>query len=233
VKKTIVISSLLFVVSVVYLQAKFLHSSFIGFSNYTQIQNNIYLDNEFTQKEIEDIKSLIYNAKKRIETTFGELQSTPTIIVSKTKQHTLKYGNRVGLTYISPIGSFVVIGDKGINIDVIAHELLHAETAYRLGYFTRQFKFPVWIDEGMSMQVDYRKKYIVDTLSSKEIQRVQTLKSVDSFFGHDAKQVIKNYQGAKYVMAKFLQQNPQINVFELLQEFKEGKEIEELFYIKM
>lgn len=229
--KKIVVFVVLFVVGVSYLPAKFFNTLHIDYSNFKQIEKNIYMDNSFKETEIENLKTLFLNAQKRIENRFGKLLSTPIIIVSKTEENSLKFGNSVGLTYVSPFNNYVVIGDKGLNIDVIAHEILHAETAHRLGYMTRQFKFPVWVDEGISMQVDYRKKYIVDTLSSKEIQRIQTLESVKLFFGHDAQQVVKNYQGAKYVMAQFLEQNPQVDVFELLQEFKDGKKIEELFII--
>jgi len=231
-KKVIITAILLFILSIVYLQAKFINSVAIGFSNFNQIEKNIYIDNSFKKIEIQNIKSLLINAKKRIEDKFGKLISNPVIIICKTKEKSLKYGNSVGLAYISPINNYVVIGYKGLNIDVIAHELLHAETAYRLGYITRQFKFPIWIDEGISMQVDYRKKYNVDILSDSEIKRIQTLNSVNLFFSNEKQQLIKNYQGSKYVVAKILRQYPDKNLFTLLQEIKNGKSIEELFSIK-
>lgn len=227
--RKIVSFTLLLLLSIGYLQAKVFNTFLVGYSDFNQIENNLYIDSSFTQIEVENIKVLISDAKQRIENKFGKLISQPVVIISKTEKNSLKYGNKVGLTYITPFDNYVVIGYEGLNVDVIAHKLLHAEIAHRLGYFTRQFKFPTWIDEGISMQVDYRKKYLVDTLSFQELQRIQTLDSVDSFFGNTPQQVVKNYQGAKYLMAKILQQNPNKNVFDLLQEFKEGKEIEELF----
>jgi len=232
VKKNIFFVVLL-VFGVSYLPAKFLNSLVIEYSNFQQIEQNIYIDSNFEKSEVQNLKTLILDVKQRINNKFGELLSSPVVIISKIKEESLKCGNSVGLSYISPFKDYVVIGYKGLNIDVIAHELLHVETAYRLGYITRQFKFPIWVDEGISMQVDYRKKYDLEILNKNEIKRIQTLNSVNSFFGQDQQQVVKNYQGAKYVMAKILQQYPNRSLFKLLQEIKDGKKIEEVFYLKL
>jgi len=230
--KKIITFVLLFILGISYLPAKFLNCLVIDYSNFHQIEKNIYLESSFEKTEVQKVKTLLLDAKARIKNKFGELVSNPVVIISKTEENSLKYGNSVGLAYISPLKDYVVIGYKGLNIDVIAHELLHAETAHRLGYITRQFEFPIWADEGISMQVDYRKKYDVDILNKDEIKRIQSLNSVSSFFSHDKEESIKNYQGAKYVMTKILKQYPNKNLFKLLQEIKDGKNIEEVFYLQ-
>jgi len=160
--------------SIAFLYANFIRCIMIDFSDFKKIEKNIYTENIFTDNENKYIQSLITNAKRRIINKFGKLSSNPTIIIIKDHDTSLKYStNLYGNTYISPWGNYVVIGSKGHSIDIIAHELLHAEVAKRLGYIIRQFKFPVWLDEGIGMQVDYRKRYIVNSINNSEISRIQ------------------------------------------------------------
>ena len=64
--------------------------------------------------------------------------------------------NRVGRTYQTPLGAYVIFGPDGIkSVDVIAHEIAHAELAKRLGYKAVN-KLPDWFDEGLALQVDNR-----------------------------------------------------------------------------
>ena len=50
----------------------------------------------------------------------------------------------------------VVLDLAHFSIDVTAHELVHAELAQRLGFWTRTVKLPVWFDEGIAVQLDRR-----------------------------------------------------------------------------
>ena len=105
-------------------------------------------------------KQLLQEAKDRIEAKFGIMQSEPVIVFFE-KQDSFwplqlnKYGSA------SFLGSktCVVIGPKGQNVDVIAHELMHAETEHRVGYWRRWLEVPIWFDEGLAMQVDHRERY--------------------------------------------------------------------------
>ena len=72
-----------------------------------------------------------------------------------------------GQTRFAPgLPSVVLIGPKGMNEDVIAHELVHAELASRLGVIKRQLKVPIWVDEGLAMQVDHRLDYNAEALAA-------------------------------------------------------------------
>lgn len=216
-----------------FLYANFIRCTMIDFSDFKKIEKDIYVENIFTDNENKHIQSLIINAKKRIANKFGELSSNPTIIIIKDSDTSLKYStNLYGNTHISPWGNYVVIGSKGHNINIIAHELLHAEVAKRLGYFIKQFQFPVWLDEGIGMQVDYRERYIVKSINNSEIIRIQTLNNVGSFWTNSKEVTIKNYQGAKYVVDKILNKYPEKELFALLLKIKNGSDIKDIISIK-
>ncbi len=228
--KIIILAILL---STTFVYANFIRCAMINFSNFKKIEKNLYVENTFKDSEHKHIQSLITDAKVRIADKFGKLSSNPTIIIAKNPDTTLKYStNLYANTYTSPWGNYVIIGSKGHSVDVIAHELLHAEVSKRLGYFTKLFQFPVWLDEGIGMQVDYRKRYNISSISDSEIIRVQTLNSVSSFWTNSKKQTIKNYQGAKYVVYKILAQYPEKELFSLLLKVKNGENIKDIFSLK-
>ncbi len=229
----VIIIILAILLGTTFLYANIIRCTMINFSDFKKIKENIYVENIFTDNENKHIQFLITNAKKRIINKFGELSSNPTIIIIKDSNTSLKYStNLFGNTRISPWGNYVVIGSKGHSIDVIAHELLHAEVGKRLGYFIRQFKFPVWLEEGIGMQVDYREQYIVKPINNSEIIRIQTLSSVDLFWTNSKEKNIKNYQGAKYVVDKILNKYPEKELFALLLKIKNGSDIKDIFSIK-
>lgn len=57
--------------------------------------------------------------------------------------------------------SYVVISPNGLDVDVTAHELTHAELHYRLydGKILPKTILPIWFDEGVATQNDYRERY--------------------------------------------------------------------------
>ena len=57
-----------------------------------------------------------------------------------------------------------IIGPKGMNIDVVAHEWMHSEIAHQSGFITRNYRLPTWFDEGLAMQVDFRPEFSLPEL---------------------------------------------------------------------
>ena len=212
----------------------------VNFSNFTSISKNCYIDSEIEEKNHKHIQSLIDNAKQRIIDKFGSFESNPIIIVTGTQKSAKEYGtNDFGSTVVLPWNQYVVFGPKGHNIDVMAHELLHAEIGHRLGYFIRQFKLPVWLDEGIAMQVDYRKKYDIDikSINSSELKRVKSISkrpilNPNHFWSGGEKQVVKNYQISKALVSEILNQDLNKSLYSMLKKVKEGKEFEDVFSIQ-
>ncbi len=215
------------------LSSSLLHSSIIKrmtveFSDFVLISKNIYVDPKISESEYKNIVSLINDAKQRIIDRFGSFKSTPIIIFTNSSKMAKEYGtNDFGSAIRLPWNQYVVFGPKGQNIDIVAHELLHAEVGDRLGYITTQFKLPVWIDEGVAMQVDYRKKYLIDfsSINQNEIDRVTStgtsqIININPFFSDTREQIIRNYQISKALITKILKQYSNSPIYEMLNRAK-------------
>ncbi len=63
--------------------------------------------------------------------------------------------NRSQAKALSILGTHIVVGPSGINIDVLAHELSHVEIVARVGYWQWR-RISNRFDEGLAVQADYR-----------------------------------------------------------------------------
>lgn len=239
-KKFVLLSLLFFTLSSSLLYSSIIKRMSVQFSDFILISKNIYVDPQMKKTEYAHIISLVHKAKQRIVDKFGSFKSTPVIIFTSSSKMAKKYGtNDFGSAVRLPWGQYVVFGSKGQNIDIIAHELLHSEIGHRLGYVTTQFKLPVWIDEGVAMQVDYRKKYLINfnSLNQDEIDKVistgtSQIINVNHFFSGTKEQVIKNYQISKVLITKILNQNSNLSLYEMLDKAKNGEKFEDVFSIQ-
>ena len=102
--------------------------------------------------------SAIEEARTRVQAFVGTLSATPWIICQRRSALGLDISH--GTTRFAPfLSPFVVVGPFGVNVDVIAHELMHAEIAARTSALLRTYRVPTWFDEGLAMQLDRRSDY--------------------------------------------------------------------------
>ena len=122
--------------------------------------------------------------------------------------HPVSYGS----THFSPLGHpMVVIGPKGSNIDVVAHELAHALQFKSVGFISFETAYPTWFIEGHAMQMDYRPAYgregLCALLEGLGQPTLETLMDPGQFY--DGKgvegQVTLNYAFAKAVVQDFIE----------------------------
>lgn len=59
---------------------------------------------------------------------------------------------------------YIVVSTEFLNVNVVAHEMTHAEVPTRIfkSKFWYQSLIPTWFDEGIELQNDYRPKYNED-----------------------------------------------------------------------
>ena len=164
----------------------------------------------------------------RIGETFGALESAPRVIFfDDSRAYWPLFPNEYGSTiFVGPV-SCVVIGPKGQNVDVVSHELMHAELARRVGYFKRLMEIPAWFDEGLAMQVDYRAKYADP--ASRQTEFVTDMTTASGFYVAGDETLSLHYSAAKHEVAKILSQIGVDNAFAGLDAVKNGAKFDDIF----
>lgn len=222
--KTIVALVVITVLSMAYFQRHILASMTVMMTDYVEISPNLYVDSLFSTSEQKHIIATFNNAQNRVSTQYGALTSTPVIIVASNSTRAKKFGVVApvpGTTNVVPWGQYIALSDRGHNIDVMAHELVHTETAHRLGYIKWMLALPVWFKEGIAMQVDHRKKY---RIVEDGLPAIATLESADNFYSGN---ITLNYVAAKSEIATWLSADH--NLYAFLEKIKAGENFTQLY----
>jgi len=155
----------------------------------------------------------------RIERLFGKPRARPYIVyLSKADALWPLAFNSFGSTSFLPGRSCIVLGPDGSNVDVLAHELVHAEIADRVGYWRRWISVPVWFDEGAGMQVDQRPAFAAKW--SPRTPSIINRTTAKLFFGVPPGQLTENYQNAKLVVADWLNRTGPSRFYDRLDEIR-------------
>lgn len=100
----------------------------------------------------------VTKAEERIVKLFGAMRASPWVYCLAAPAYGLDVSHgSTRFTVFFP--AIAVIGPKGHNTEVIAHEIAHAEMSARTGPLLRTYKIPTWFDEGLAMRVDHRIAY--------------------------------------------------------------------------
>lgn len=224
--KKVLIGLLLVVVFTLVKNSHVIACAIVSESEFQKVGENIYIDLNFTEKERTDIAEIVREAESRVEVTFGRSIASPKVILVSDVDLAAKYGaNPTGATHRPPFVQYVVIGPEGINVDVVAHELTHAEIGARLSYWQRLTALPVWFDEGMALMVDYRRPYLPINISllKEEIDNVKRNFYGFQFFGSE--NTFKNYQASRMAVVHI---DPK-DLYSGLDRVQNGEDIEYVF----
>ena len=221
--------------------AGFTHSNivrctFIGFSDHRHLGDGVYASSAIDRGEDKAILTMIDQARTRISHHFGQPIAKPTIIIVSGHEQAARFGLGAapGTVLIAPWGNYVLLNHQSANLDVAAHELVHAEIAHRLGYFDRARKFPTWLDEGIALQVDYRPEYaLLFKVDNEELERVLSLQSPRQFWSDDTALTIQNYRSSKAaVNMTFFKKDMQSSLYPLLDKISDGADVQSLLGVR-
>lgn len=221
-------------------------------------QANIYVNPKMNEEERENIILLYQKSRLRIDSLFGSTTSKPFILAGNTNEVMHLFGNSnsknqgkikvpktaTGMTYLTPFGSYIILSPNGTNINVLSHELCHAELLERIGWQTRRQKVPIWFDEGLAMLVDKRFEYWTvlqkdwKTLTDSETLKnngfnnstpsdslnfstlsLQNLQTTEQFFTQDAQ---LHYFLAQQEVSRWYNEKGQKGLLELIDNLKES-----------
>jgi len=225
----------MFFVYAAYKYSRIFWCATVGFSNFNEVENNIFIDSALENSESERLLILINQAKSRITNQYGIMASSPVIIVVDSQINHNRYGLGPGRqtvrAYITPWGKYLVISSRTQDIDLLAHEYCHIEIAEQLGYLVFKTKLPVWLDEGLAMQVDYREGFRIENqpINPIEINRVKTLDRSCDFFTRNGEQTNRNIIAAKAAVYEILDQHSKMSLYDLFSKVRNGKDIADAY----
>ncbi len=230
--KIILISCVLIFATLAFAYSDTVRASTIGFSDYRQIEPKLYVSSSIELNKDNQILTLLQDAKSRITQHLIDVTATPTIIAvnGSREAEQFKLNGAPGKVLIAPWDNYLILDLERANLDVVAHEFVHAEIAERLGYIQRMRKMPTWLDEGIALQIDYRPRYQQPgEISNEEFERITRLNSPKSFWNGSREHIITNYQSAKAAVERSVLPIIEEHGLEyILDEIKNGKSVTEL-----
>lgn len=203
--------------------------------DYTDFKKDgsLYFNPNIQQNKIDTLKSLINIASSRMEEFWGQKKCNPKFIYCDNLKDFKKYGSPYlvpAVTHLK-LGSYIVISNEGIDLDIIAHEMTHAEFYERIGFYNWSFKIPKWFDEGLAMQNDYRDYYSEDTLKARSgnynnLPDIKNFKKDNQFNDGSREQIMLNYMTAKHLLRNWYSKK---KLEKLIKDLNSGKSFEQAF----
>ncbi|MES2818759.1 MAG: hypothetical protein V4812_07250 [Pseudomonadota bacterium] len=200
----------------------------VEFSGFEAVSDGVFADRDSSPQQRRQIAELLSAARSRITQTFGAPRAEPLVVFYDAADGIGPFRlNGYGSAEFFGDRACVLVGPKGRNVDVIAHELMHAELFERVGYWRRFREVPIWFDEGVAMQVDHRAQYDFSDPSSVEVSQVRQLESVRQFVAGDEQQLTWNYAAAKREVVQWLAQVGERNLYRRLDRIGAGEAFNE------
>lgn len=208
-------------------------SILIDYSDFKK-DGRLYFNKNTPQNMVDTLKSLTEIASNRVAEFWGQKICNPKIIYCESEEDFKKYGSPYQIPALTHIkfGSCIVISSEGIDLDIIAHEISHAEFFERIGFYNWSFKIPRWFDEGLAMQNDNRAYYSEDTLklksnNYKNLPDIKKLKSGKQFSEEGShEQIMLNIMTAKHEVKNWYTKE---KLDKLIKDINSGKTFEEAF----
>lgn len=234
----IAIIIVLMVATVVFLQYTSLgYRISIPYRNFSEAQANIYIENSYSGDKEEAIK-IVNEAKSRVSDFWGNVESSPMIIITDNQNTIAKLGGDHDTSTIAlfRVHSYIAVSDEYLNADVIAHELTHAELHTRIykGKFLPHNLVPTWFDEGVALQNDYRDRYSDDawteiTNGGSDILPLDGMDTAEEFYAGDKDDRMFRYVISRHEVKSWLEKNGVDKLIELLDDVNDGGSFNELY----
>ena len=203
--------------------------------SFEKLADNIYVNkgNSLSQNEI---LSLYEQAKERDSAFYGELQSLDDIIIILCDDP--KISSKIGekdtiTTYGRKTKSYICISNEYFNIDILSHELTHAELHTRLTKDALE-KLPVWFNEGLATQNDYREKYseeewVKQTNNGEKALPLEDMDTSSEFYAGTYEEKQFRYMNAKHEVAEWMAAHGQEGLIDLIERLNTGEEFDSIY----
>ena len=203
-------------------------------SSFEKVSDHIYANKNYSGN-IKEAIQLTEEALERDRAFFGELQCTETtktivIICDDDKLLSKLGGDHDTITSFDPKKNYISVSDEYLNIDIIAHELTHAELHTRLNMNALK-RIPTWFDEGLATQNDYREQYgleawIEQTDNGKNALPLEDMDTGSEFYAGTVEDRRFRYLNAKHEVGIWMDTHQQKGLLELFDKLNNGEDFD-------
>ncbi|MCR4787478.1 MAG: hypothetical protein K5888_02725 [Lachnospiraceae bacterium] len=198
-------------------------------SAFTEIASHVYINRDYAGDQ-QELLEMIEQAKDRVRTFFGDVrfQDETIFIICDDEKLTRKLGEDHGtvIFYFPSETHYICISDEYLELDILAHEITHAELHTRLSA-EAQKAIPTWFDEGIALQNDYREKYseaqwTQQTDNGKNAVALEDMDTPAEFYAGEAKDRRFRYLNAKHELDLWMTIHGQYGLLELFDKLNDG-----------
>lgn len=198
-------------------------------ASFTEIDEHVFV-NKNNSMNSEEILSLIGQAKERDEAFFGELHFTDDtyFIFCDDEKLIGKLGEDHAAVTPSVLlkKHYICISDDYLDLDILAHEITHAELHTRLSRSALK-RIPTWFDEGLATQNDYREMYseeqwVSQTDNGNKAVAPEDMDTPQEFYAGEKEDRRFRYLNAKHEVSVWMKAHGQQGLLELIDKLNDG-----------
>ena len=202
-------------------------------ASFENISDNVYVNHDYAGNR-DEIAGLIDEAKTRVADFYGSLtcpDHTVIMICDDEKLLAKLGGDHDTQTVLFPVKkSYISISAEYLNVDVLAHELTHAELKERLSDSALR-KIPTWFDEGTALQNDCREQYgpaawAEQTDNGKYTVAHEDMDTAAEFYSGTKEDRRFRYINAKHDVAEWLENHGMQGFMNLIDRLNSGEDFD-------
>ncbi len=200
-------------------------------ASFEKISDTVFVNRNYAGNR-DDIAVLIDEAIARDTDFFGSLvcrDHTVIIICDDEKLLAKLGGDHDTQTVLFPVKrSYVSVSIEYLNVDVLAHELTHAELHERLSGKALR-RIPTWFNEGIALQNDYRDQYSSETWeeqtdNGKHIVAHEDMDTGAEFYSGTKEDRRFRYLNAKHDVAEWMETHGLQGFMDLIDRLNDGED---------